>query len=115
MRRLQTLARAARRRPTFAAMYREAEDASSDCPNRSAGEALLGEFAFERCDQGAILTVDGSLPAETIVVLGHFEQSLPGDISAAENVFEKRNDIFRALRSAEGHEQQRVINHLLSV
>src|SRR5262245_4261773 len=78
----------------------------------------LGKFPFDRRNQGPVLSVDRSLAAEMIIVLGDLEHAFPGSIPAPQDVFEEWNDIFPALRSTEGHKQQSIvfgmINHFFS-
>src|SRR5579864_4686699 len=70
---------------------------------------VAGQFRFEARDQSTVLIVDRALAAEMIIVLGHFEHALARNIAAAQNVFEKRDDIVRLLRSSERENQYRVV------
>src|SRR5258708_37646262 len=70
----------------------------------------LGQLSFEGSYQGAVLIVDRGLSAEMVIMFGDLEQPRPRNASAAQHVFEKRNDVFTLLRSAEGDQQQRVVS-----
>ena len=69
----------------------------------------------ERSDQGAVLGVDRTDPAEMEVVLGHLVEPLARDIPAAGDVLEKGHHIIRTLRTAEGKHQERVVRSGLIV
>src|SRR6185312_11156712 len=67
------------------------------------------EFRFEGGDQVAALAVDGADAIEVVIVFGDFEQALAGDVAAAEDVFEERDDILALFRAAEGNEEKGVV------
>ena len=45
-----------------------------------------------------------------MVVLGHFEHPLARHVAAAEHIFQKRNDIVRAIGTAEGDDENSVVS-----
>ena len=53
----------------------------------------------------------GLRPVEVVVVFGHFEHALARNVAAAEHIFEEGNDVFGALRSTEGDNEDRVVPH----
>src|SRR4030095_1543598 len=59
----------------------------------------------------AALLVDGARSVEVIVVFRHFEHAFAGNVAAAQNIFEERNDTRGSPRSAEGNNQNRVVPH----
>src|SRR5271166_3817868 len=44
-----------------------------------------------------------------IIMLGHFEQTLAGDVPPPRHVFQKRKDIFLLFRTAEAYDQDRIV------
>ena len=70
-----------------------------------------GEFGAQHREQRAHLIVNRTATIEMIVVLGDRHHSFAGDILAAQDVLEKRQDVIVALRAAEGHNENRVVRH----
>ncbi len=64
--------------------------------------AAVGEFPRESGYERAVLSVDGSSAVERVVVLGDLQQALARHIPAAQDIFQKWDHVFAALRSAEG-------------
>ena len=73
--------------------------------------SMLRQFAFESCNQFTGLLVDRTLAAEMVVMFGDRQHALPRNIPPAQNVFQERNHILRALGPAEGDNQNRVVIH----
>src|SRR5271157_626879 len=48
-----------------------------------------------------------------IIMLGHFEQTLAGDVPPPRHVFQKRKDIFLLFRTAEAYDQDRIVSLFL--
>src|ERR1700751_2937444 len=67
------------------------------------------QFVCEGRHQLAVLLVDGTLPAEVIIVLRNFEQTFAGHFASAQDVFEERNHVIRLLRSAKRENQNRIV------
>ena len=66
-------------------------------------------MAFERRDQCAILFIDGTLPAEVVIVLRNLEHPLARHVLTAEHVLEEREDVFFALRPSKREQQQGIV------
>jgi hypothetical protein len=46
-----------------------------------------------------------------VVVLGHFQHAFARHVPPAQHIFQKRHDVVRPFRTAERHNQQRVVFH----
>ncbi len=75
--------------------------------------AMLRQLAFQGRNQSAILFIDGTLSAQLVVVLGHFQHALARNVFAPQDVLEKRHHIGGLFRSAEGNHQNGVVFHEL--
>ena len=71
------------------------------------------EFGTQGVDQFAHLTVDRTGTPAMIIMLGHLEQTLAGDVPAPRHVLQKRKDIFLLFRTAEADDQDRIVFLLL--
>jgi hypothetical protein len=73
-------------------------------------EAGPGEISANSGQQRAILLVDRTDPAEPQIVLPDGREPLWRNVPPSSHVLEERNHVARSLRSAEGHEQHRVVH-----
>jgi hypothetical protein len=64
--------------------------------------SALGEFALQCGEEIPVVIVDRSLSLEVVIMLGDREKALPWDILSAQDIFQKRNDVFVFLWPAEG-------------
>ena len=67
------------------------------------------ELRPEGGNKGADLTVDRADSAEVVVMFGHLQQALAGDVPAPRHVLQKRQDVFKTLRAAETDDEDRVV------
>ncbi|CAM5462710.1 hypothetical protein SALBM311S_00104 [Streptomyces alboniger] len=72
-------------------------------------QAVVREVLAEGVQQGAVLVVDGTDPAEQEVVLTDFLQTFLGDAAPARHVLQERDDVVRPLRAAEREQEQGVV------
>src|SRR6476469_3112494 len=66
--------------------------------------AVSRKFLFEYSNECPVLIVDRAAAAELVVMLGHFKHSLAGHVSAAQHIFEKRQNVVRSVRAAERYD-----------
>ena len=71
------------------------------------------QFGKQGVDQFPHLTVDWTGSPAMIIMLGHLEQTLAGDVSAPRHVLQKRKDILLLFRTAEAYDQDRIVFLLL--
>src|SRR4030088_657521 len=71
-------------------------------------DTMLGELRGEFLDERAVLCVYRRHATEAEVVLTHDAQALERDVASAGDVLQERDDIIRALRTAERDDQQRI-------
>jgi hypothetical protein len=62
------------------------------------------QFYFERSDECPVLIVDRTAATELVVMFGHFEHPLAGYVSAAQYIFEKRQNVVGSVRPAERYD-----------
>jgi hypothetical protein len=62
----------------------------------------------------ARLLIDRTLAFEMVVVLGDGEHALAGNVSSAQDVFEKGNHILPRFGTAEGDDEQGVVVHAVA-
>ena len=67
------------------------------------------KLLLDRRDRVAVQPVDRRDATEVPVVLGDLEEPFARDAAAPGDVLEERHDVLRAFRSAEGHDQNRVV------
>ena len=70
---------------------------------------VVPQFDPERGDQITTLLIDGAYATKLLVVLGDFQHPLAGNVLAAQHVLQERHDVFGALGTSEGNEQQGII------
>src|SRR5690606_14509883 len=68
-------------------------------------DAVGVEVLAHRGHEGAVLVVDGRLPAELEVVLTDLDETLGRDPPAARHVLKERHDVVGLFGTAEGHEE----------
>jgi hypothetical protein len=73
------------------------------------------KIAFDRRNQGSVLSIDRTDAAKALVVLRDGEHPLARNVLAAQHVFQKRNYIGRSLGPAKGDEQDRLVIKLCHV
>ena len=71
--------------------------------------AAVSEFLPEGLEQGEILPVDRTASTEVVIVFRHLQHPLPGDIPAAEDVFQERHHVIGAIGAAERNQKNRVV------
>ena len=72
-------------------------------------DAATNQLRPQNLNQVAHLLVDRADAAETLVVLGDFQQPLARHRFAASHVFEKRHDLVRPFGAAEANNQQSIV------
>jgi hypothetical protein len=70
---------------------------------------VLGQLTLKGGDQLAILRVKRADAAEALIVLGDVKHALTGDVPAAENVFEKRQNVIGPFGAAEGDDEDGIV------
>lgn len=70
---------------------------------------MPGEVLAQGLDQGAVLAVDGTDPAEPEVVLPDFFQAFLRDAAPARDVLQERDHVVRAFGATEGEQEQGVV------
>ncbi len=78
--------------------------------NWHAGSVAL-QLRFQGGDQFPRLLVDRALALEVVVVFGHRQHALPGNIAPAQHGFKKRNHLFARLWPPERNHQNGVVVH----
>src|SRR4051812_46360822 len=67
------------------------------------------QFSLERRNQFPVLLVDRPLAAEVVVVLCNRQHALMRNVSAAQHIFEKGNDVIAGFRATERNYQDSVV------
>ena len=78
-------------------------------PVNGQADAVLPQLRFEGRNQRADLRVDRADAAEMVVVFGDFQHSLARHIAPAEHILQKRHDVIGTFRTAECHNQNRIV------
>ena len=69
---------------------------------------MFNPFPFNRRNQSAVLLVDGALSPKMIIVFRNFKHPFARNISAAEYIFQERQNVLRLIGTTEGHDDQSI-------